>query len=110
MTNPLSKEEFVAEMQERRAEREAPEPPKSGHNSNQQLKSYVERLVNLKEEKARIGEDIGELKKEAKGNGFDPRALEAIAKREMEDDDARAKREALAEVVDTYASALGMVL
>ena len=37
-----------------------------------QLKSIVERIERLEEERAAIGDDIKEIYAEAKGNGFDP--------------------------------------
>ena len=59
-----------------------------GHNSagaDGILKSYVERIERLAVEKAQIAEDISEIYKEAKGTGFDARALRTlIARRKME--------------------------
>jgi uncharacterized protein (UPF0335 family) len=84
-------------------------PPAPGHNSNGQLKSYVERFTTLAEQAEEIREDTKELAKEAKGNGFDPAAIKKIVKRQMEDESKRAKRESAEAVLDTYMAALGIL-
>lgn len=83
-------------------------PPK-GHNSNGQLKAYVERFTHLAEEAAELREDLAELAKEAKGNGFDAGAIKKIVKEQMETAEKRAKRETAETVLDTYKTALGML-
>lgn len=83
-------------------------PPKT-HNSEGQLKSYVDRFVNLAEQAATLREDVSELGKEAKGNGFDVAALKKIAKEQRETAEKRQKRETLEGVIDTYKNALGML-
>jgi uncharacterized protein (UPF0335 family) len=84
-------------------------PPESGHNSNGQLKSYVERFTKLAEQADEVREDTKELAKEAKSNGFDAAAIKAIVKREMEDDAKRKKRQDKETILDTYMSALGIL-
>lgn len=84
--------------------------PKAGHNSkNVELKSYLDRVVALETEKKTIGDDIRDVKAEAKEHGIDPRALAVMVKREMEDAEKKAKRLALEETVDAYAAALGFL-
>lgn len=83
--------------------------PGVGHNTNGQLKSYVERFVHLAEQAAELREDTAELSKEAKGNGFDPAAIKKIAKEHMETAEKRTKREHAEAVIDTYRTALGML-
>jgi uncharacterized protein (UPF0335 family) len=70
-----------------------------------QLRSYVERIERLQEEKKAITDDINEVKAEAKANGYDLPALNAVIKlRKME---SHERQEHLA-LVDLYSGALGM--
>lgn len=91
------------------AERHNAAVAKKGHNSNAQLQSYVERFKHLAEQADELREDTKELAKEAKGNGFDPGAIKAIVKRQMETEEKRGKRETKETVIDTYKNALGML-
>lgn len=81
-------------------------PPGPGHNSaGDRLRSFVERIERLEEERAAIGADIREVYSEAKGTGFDGKVLrQVIAIRKLDQAD-RQKREELLEV---YKNALGM--
>jgi len=74
-----------------------------GHN---QLKSIVERIEHLEEEKKALADDIRDVYKEAKGNGYDVKALRSIIRMRKQDASERAKHEAL---VETYLHALGML-
>jgi len=69
------------------------------------LKSFVERIEKLEEEKKTISEDIREVYAEAKGDGFDVKALRAVIRMCRQDTDQRREYEAL---VDLYRDALGM--
>lgn len=69
------------------------------------LKSFVERIEKLEEEKKAISEDIREIYAEAKGGGFDVKALRAVIRMYRQDTDQRKEYEAL---VDLYRDALGM--
>ena len=69
------------------------------------LKSFVERVEKLEEEKKAISEDIREVYAEAKGDGFDVKALRAVIRMYRQDLDQRKEYEAL---VDLYRDALGM--
>ena len=70
-----------------------------------QLKSIVERIERLEEERAAIGDDIKEIYAEAKGNGFDPKIIRSVVRlRKM---DAAEWQEAEA-LLDVYLAALGM--
>jgi len=60
----------------------------------------------LEQEKADIGSDIRDVYAEAKGNGFDTKALRAIVRRRRADAAALAEHEA---IVETYMHALGML-
>lgn len=77
-----------------------------GHNSDQQLRSIVERIEHVNEEIKGLTEDRGDIFKEARGNGWDVKALrQIIALRKMSADDRQA-REA---ILETYKQALGML-
>lgn len=70
-----------------------------------QLRAFIERIERLEEEKKAIADDIKEVYAEAKGNGFDTKALrKVIAIRKM-DRSERAEQEA---IIDLYLHALGM--
>jgi uncharacterized protein (UPF0335 family) len=75
-------------------------------NSNAQLKSIVERIERLEDEKAAIGSDIKDVYAEAKGNGYDPKVLRTIVRIRKQDAEKRAEQEA---VLETYMHALGML-
>ena len=82
---------------------------KIGHNSggvsSDQLRSYIERIERLGEEKAALAADIREVFAKAKGNGFDVKIMrQAIRLRKLDKDD-RDEQEAL---LDLYMRALGM--
>ena len=69
------------------------------------LRSFIERIERLEEEKKGLADDIREIYAEAKGNGFDPKIMRQIIKiRKMEEHD-RKEQEAL---LDLYAHALGI--
>ena len=70
-----------------------------------QLKSIIERIERLEEEKAGLGADIREIYAEAKGNGYDPKIIRAIVRLRKLTPNDRAEQEAL---LDTYMSAIGM--
>jgi uncharacterized protein (UPF0335 family) len=69
------------------------------------LKSFVERIEKLEEEKKTISEDIREVYAEAKGDGFDVKALRTVVRLYRQDTDERREHEAL---VDLYRDALGL--
>ena len=77
-----------------------------GANSKEQLKSIIERVERLEEDKAAIASDIKDVFLEAKGNGYDVPALKAIIKLRKEDANKRAERET---ILETYMHALGML-
>ena len=69
------------------------------------LRAFVERLEKLEEEKRAIADDIKEVYAEAKGTGFDVKALRKIISMRRQDKDKRREEEAMLEL---YLSALGM--
>ena len=74
--------------------------------TNNQLQSIVERIERLEEEKAVIAEDIKEVYKEAKGNGFDTKIIKKIVA--MRKQDAAKVKEEQA-ILALYMDALGML-
>ena len=71
-----------------------------------QLKSIVERIERLEEEKKTIAADIKEVYAEAKGNGFDTKILrKVISLRKKE----ATEREEEQSMLDVYMAALGMI-
>jgi len=71
-----------------------------------QLKSIIERVERLEQEKAEIAEQIKEVFAEAKGNGFDTKVLRKVVRIRKQD---RAKRMEEEAILDLYLSALGEV-
>jgi uncharacterized protein (UPF0335 family) len=71
-----------------------------------QLKSIIERIEHLEEEKKAIAEDIKEVYAEAKANGFDVKTLRQVVRLRKQDSAERQEAEAL---LDLYMQALGML-
>ena len=69
-----------------------------------QLKSVIERIERLEEDKAAISADLKEVYLEAKGNGFDVKILRKVIRIRKQDSAKRSEEEAL---VDLYLSAIG---
>ena len=72
-----------------------------------QLKSVIERIERLEEEKQAIADDIKEVYAEAKGNGFDTKIIRQVIRIRKQDTAERQEQEAL---LDVYLAALGMAL
>ena len=76
-----------------------------GGIAGERLRSFIQRIERLEEEKKTISDDIREVYSEAKSNGFDPKIMRQVIRlRRMESAD-RQEQEAL---LETYLSALGM--
>ena len=70
------------------------------------LRSFIERIERLEEEKYNLSEDIKEVYSEAKGTGFDIKIMRQIIRlRKMEAGD----RSEMEEILDVYKRALGML-
>jgi uncharacterized protein (UPF0335 family) len=77
---------------------------KSGFAAGQ-LKSLVERIERLEEEKAALASDIREVYSEAKGQGFDTKIMRQVVRmRKLE----TADRQEMEAILDLYLAALGM--
>ena len=73
--------------------------------SGERLRSFIERIEKLEEDKAAVGEHLKEVYAEAKGTGFDTKIIRNIVrlrKKEVE------KRREESELLDLYMSAIGM--
>lgn len=70
----------------------------------ERLRSFLERVERLEEEKTTISGDIKEVFAEAKGEGYDTKTLRKIIRLRKMD---RAKREEEEALLDLYLSALG---
>ncbi len=77
----------------------------SGGIAAAQLKSIVERIERLEEEKKALGDDIRDVYAEAKANGFDTKTLRTVVRLRKQD---RAEREEQEALLDLYLHALGM--
>ena len=68
------------------------------------LKSLIERIERLEEDKAVVANDIKEVFAEAKGEGFDVKILRKVVRIRKQDKAKRQEEEAL---LDLYLSAIG---
>ncbi len=68
------------------------------------LKSLVERIERLEEDKAAVSTDLKEVYAEAKGEGFDAKILRKVVRLRGQDTAKRAEEEAL---IELYISAIG---
>jgi uncharacterized protein (UPF0335 family) len=71
-----------------------------------QLRSIIERIERLEEEKKEVAEQIKEVYAEAKGNGFDPKILRKVISLRKKSAEDRSEEEAM---LDLYLQALGML-
>jgi uncharacterized protein (UPF0335 family) len=78
---------------------------KAGPISAERLKSFIERVEKLEEERHAIGSDIRDVYSEAKGVGYDVKTMRKIVGLRKLDAADRAEQEAL---LDTYKHALGI--
>ncbi len=75
-------------------------------SAKDQLRSYVERIERLEEEKAALAGDIRDLFAQAKSSGFDTKALRKVIKLRKQEASERQSEEA---ILATYMHALGML-
>ena len=71
-----------------------------------QLRSLIERIERLEEEKKAIADDIKDVYGEAKANGFDVKTMRQVVRKRKQDANERQEQEAM---LDLYMSALGML-
>jgi uncharacterized protein (UPF0335 family) len=70
-----------------------------------ELRQFIERVERLEEEKSTIQDDIKEVMAEAKGRGYDTKAIRTIIRLRKKDPSERQEEEA---IIELYMSALGM--
>ena len=82
--------------------------PAAGHNSfsKDQLRSIVERVEKLEEDRKALGDDIKDILTEAKSSGWDVKAVRTIIRLRRQDPNERQEQET---VLETYIHALGMI-
>jgi uncharacterized protein (UPF0335 family) len=79
--------------------------PVTGGIESTKLRSYIERLERLEEEKSALASDLRDVFAEAKSNGFDTKTMRQVLKlRKMKAND-RMEAEYM---LDLYKRALGM--
>ncbi len=76
-----------------------------GNVAADQLKSYVERVEKLQEEKAEIASFIKDVFAEAKANGYDVKAIKEVLKLRKLEPQEREEQEYM---VDIYKKVLGL--
>lgn len=86
-----------------------------GHNSGEEkdvggvsgkrLKTYLDRIERLEEEKSGIADDIKDIYAEAKATGFDVKTMRKLVRLRKMDAEKRREEE---ELLSLYASAIGM--
>src|SRR5580700_6582023 len=80
--------------------------PDVGGIAGDRLKSFVERIERLEEERRALGNDLKEVYAEAKGNGFDTKIMRQVIRLRRMDKDDLDEQESL---LDIYKRALGML-
>lgn len=88
------------------AARQTAEARDVGGVAGQRLRSFIERIENLEEEKKALADDIKDVYAEAKGVGFDVKTIRKIVSlRKLEPE----KRNEQEELLDLYKTAIGMI-
>lgn len=80
--------------------------PDVGGIAGERLKSFIDRIERLEEEKKALGQDIKEVYAEAKGTGFDTKIIRKIVAERKRDKDDLDEEQTL---LDVYRRALGML-
>jgi len=90
--------------------------PSIGHNSETEapspalakdrIRSIVERVERLESERKELADDVKDIFSEAKGAGFDVKALRTIIRMRKMDPNDRAEQET---ILETYLHAMGML-
>ncbi len=76
-----------------------------GGIASDRLRSFIERIERLEEEKGNIQKDIKEVYAEAKGTGFDTKIIRQIIRLRKVEEHVRKESE---ELLDLYKRAIGM--
>ena len=70
-----------------------------------ELRQFIERIERLEEEKKTLADDIADVMGEAKGRGYDTKAMKMIIRLRKKDANERIEEET---ILQTYMAALGM--
>jgi uncharacterized protein (UPF0335 family) len=81
----------------------------SGGVAGDGLRSIVDRVVRLEEEKKGLTADIKEILQEAKSAGFDPKVVRRLVRFDMKTATERAREEDEAALYDIYRAAIGVL-
>ena len=82
--------------------------PSPGGNADARLRSIVQRIARLQDERKGLSADIKEIYAEAKSAGYDLKGLRVVVRRQMEDEAARLKREEIDLSADELEARLGI--
>ena len=80
--------------------------PDVGGIAGDRLKSFIERIERLEEERKTLSDDIKEVYAEAKGTGFDTKIMRQLIRLRKMDQDDLDEQETL---LDVYKRAIGML-
>lgn len=75
------------------------------NSAAEQLRSFIERIERLEEEKAAIASDIKDVFSEAKSTGFDTKAMRILIRMRKKEPHEREEEE---QIVELYRAAIGM--
>lgn len=81
------------------------DPKETGGVAGERLKSFIERIERLEEEKAALSEDLKEVYGEAKAVGFDTKTMRKLVRLRKMDAEKRQEEDALLEL---YKAAIGL--
>lgn len=70
-----------------------------------ELRQFIERIERLEEERQTLSDDIADIYGEAKGRGYDVKALKTLVRLRKKDTNERMEEET---ILHTYMAALGM--
>ena len=85
---------------------EETETKDTGGVAGERLKSFIERLERLEQEKSDIAEDMKEVYAEAKSVGFDTKTMRKIIRLRKMDTEKRREED---ELLELYKAAIGMI-
>ena len=81
----------------------------TGTDAAGRLRSLVERIVRIEEEKKGLSEDIRDIYGEAKSDGFEVKALRRVVRIQRMDQSQKAAHEEVETILETYLQSLGML-
>ncbi len=76
-----------------------------GGVAGKRLKSFLDRIERLEEEKKALADDIKDIYAEAKGVGFDPKIMRKVLRLQKMETEKRREEE---ELLDLYMAAIGI--